>query len=266
MQKNLKHLFLASLVALNGCAGQQATKQSAASTVVTPAASPSSLAPSSSSSDDPKQAKTAKLGVLYTTSFPDGSRLKETPEEIMIVSADATQKNVAAQTALGILTFALGGGVGFSGFSKESLKGRKIDDVKDRNNIRNPVATDFIGQLHNEVNQAIEAKPDLYASSFKNPLNVAGGNTRLIYESLTGEEAQQYKMSTELVVYKRKEGARLFSVNPIERVSCDRVSEKALPLEDWMKDDYAMAHQWMDDTLRQCSEKVVAALPKMLKR
>ncbi|WP_050468718.1 hypothetical protein [Herbaspirillum chlorophenolicum] len=259
MQKNLKTLFLASLVALNGCAGQQAANQSAASAVATP------TVPSSGADSKPEiPAKLVKLGVLYTTSFPDGSRLKETPEEIMIVNTEATQKNVATQAALGILTFALAGGIGFSGFGKEDLKGRKIDDVKDRNNVRNPVATDFVEQLRKDVNLAVDAKPDLYPSGFKNPINVAGGNTRLIYESLTGEEAQQYKMNTELEIYKRKEDAGLFTISPLVRVSCNRVSEKALPLEEWMKDDYAMAHQWMNETLRQCSEKVIGALPEML--
>ncbi|MFJ3048006.1 hypothetical protein ACIPEN_19420 [Herbaspirillum chlorophenolicum] len=265
MQKNLKHLFLASLIALNGCAGQRAATDSANAAIV-PGAGANSLENADTQVAVAKPAAAGMLGVVYTTNFPDGSRLKETPAEITIVRSETTQKAAAAQTALGILTFVLAGGAGFSGFSKESLRGEKIEDVKDRNNVRNPVPTDFTVQLREQLNVAMEAKRSQYKPVYKHPVNVAGGNTRLIYESLTGDEAQQFRMNTELEVYKKKEGAGLFSVNPFERVSCGRVSEKALPLDEWMKDDYAMVRQWMDDTLRMCSEKVVAALPKMLAR
>ncbi|OWY29150.1 hypothetical protein [Herbaspirillum robiniae] len=266
MQKNLKHLFLASLIVLNGCAGHRAANDAApAAATAAPTTGASGPADNGVKADAAKPVPGA-LNVVYTTNFPDGSRLKDTPTEIMIVRSETTQKAAAGQTALAILTFAFGGGAGFSGFSKESLKGEKIEDVKDRNNIRNTVSTDFTAHLREQLNAEMDVKRSQYKAVYKHPVSVAGGSSRLIYESLTGEESKQFRMNTELEVYKKKEGAGMFSVNPFERVSCNRVSEKALPLDDWMKDDYVMVRQWMDETLQLCADKVIAALPKMLAR
>ncbi|MBG7621993.1 hypothetical protein I5R65_21185 [Herbaspirillum sp. AP02] len=160
--------------------------------------------------------------------------------------------------------FALGGGMALNTFDKGDLKGDKLDDVKDRKHVRNPVSTDYVGKLSKEINAALQARTELKPGAYKNSVMVAGGSATLIYESLTGDEANLYKMNTELTIYKRKEDAGMFTISPFVEVSCNRVSEKALPLEDWAKDDYVMVQQWVDETLDQCSKKVVGALPDLL--
>ncbi|MBV8623765.1 MAG: hypothetical protein JO174_09805 [Herbaspirillum sp.] len=288
----LKLIALAALVALNGCASAPADKSSATAPVASPtppsqpaaatteiatptpvatatavtavpAAAAAAAAASAAASAAPDAPATI-LGVAYTTKFSNGSRLKEVPEEVFIVRPKNTQNVVAGQVALNVVMFALGGGLGFNGFSKEDLKGEKFEDVKDRQHVRNPVATDYISQLSKKVNSALQSRPKLQAGAFKNAVMVAGGSSTLIYESLSGEEANMFKMNTELSVYKRKESAGLFTFSPLVEVSCNRVSEKALPLEDWAKDDYLMVQQWVNETLDQCSQKVITALPEML--
>jgi hypothetical protein len=281
MQTKLKHVALAAVIVLNGCATQPSGSQSsaaapapapapttpaqqaapvaaAAAPAPTPAALPASTA--ATGDKDPE----IKVGVAYTTKFTNGSYLKEVPEEVFIVRPKNTQNNVAAQVALNMFMFALGGGLAVNGFDKSDLKGDKLDDVKDRKHVRNPVSTDYIGKLSKEINAALQARAELKPGAYKNSVMVAGGSSTLIYESLTGDEANLYKMNTELTIYKRKEDAGLFTFNPFVEVSCNRVSEKALPLEDWAKDDYVMVQQWVDETLDQCSKKVVGALPDLL--
>ena len=286
MTLKLKLIALAALVALNGCASAPADKSSATAPVAsstppsqpaaatTEIATPTPVATATAVTAVPAAAAAAVsaapeapatiLGVAYTTKFSNGSRLKEVPEEVFIVRPKHTQNQVAGQVALNVVMFALGGGLGFSGFSKEDLKGEKFEDVKDRQHVRNPVATDYIRQLSKKVNGALQARPELQSGTLKNAVMVAGGSSTLIYESLSGEEANLFKMNTELSVYKRKESAGLFTFSPLVEVSCNRVSEKALPLEDWAKDDYRMVQQWLNETLEQCSQKVIAALPEML--
>ncbi|UIN22427.1 hypothetical protein [Herbaspirillum frisingense] len=279
----MKHIALAAVIVLNGCATQPDGSQSSAA-APTPAPSTSLVAPVAAAKPAadavaaaPAPAPTAapmaaagesvqeiKVGVAYTTKFTNGSYLKEVPEEVFIVRPKNTQNNVAAQVALNMFMFALGGGMAVNGFDKGDLKGDKLEDVKDRKHVRNPVSTDYIGKLSKEINAALQARAELKPGAYKNSVMVAGGSSTLIYESLTGDEANLYKMNTELTVYKRKEDAGLFTISPFVEVSCNRVSEKALPLEDWAKDDYVMVQQWVDETLDQCSKKVVGALPDLL--
>ncbi|WP_354565771.1 hypothetical protein [Herbaspirillum seropedicae] len=295
MQTKLKHIALAALLALNGCASQSDNKTAAATAAPTPAPAPvktsavnsptqaagaaapadapvaavstatvAAPVPVASAKPDPAMAAEPRLGVLYTTSFIDGSRLKEVPEEVLIVRPKNTQNTVAAQVALNIFMFALGGGMAVNTFSKDDLKGDKIEDVKDRNRVRNQVASGFTAQLSRALNTALQSQPEMKTATFKQRVMVAGGSAKLVYEALTGEQADLYKMSTNLSVYKRKESAGMLTFSPFVEVSCNRTSEQALPLDEWAKDDYAQVEQWMAETFEQCSNKVVGALPDLL--
>jgi hypothetical protein len=256
----------ATAIALSGCATQPMGSQSvAADSTPAPTTNKGAEASKPQTSVEPTLAAAPeiKLDVVYTTAYTDGSRLKDTPEEVLIVRPKNTQNNVATQAALNVALFALGG-LSFKTFSKDDLKGNKLEDVKNRNNVRNPVATDFITQLRAQIKPELQSRSDLKTRVFKNSLQVAGGSFKLVYEGLTGDEANLYKMKAELSAYKRKESAGPFTVKPLVEVSCNRVSEKALPLEDWSKDDYVMVRQWVDETLDQCSKNVIAALPDLL--
>ena len=108
----------------------------------------------------PPQQAAKPLGVVrvvYTQTYPDGSRLKEIPTEVTIVKREATTSVVGAQVALNVFMLAMGGGFGFQTFSKDSLKGAVIEGPTDRANLKNPVAGTFMLNLQTSVNDAIQA-------------------------------------------------------------------------------------------------------------
>jgi len=121
----------------------------------------------------PTQPGTIK--VQYSTTFADGSWLKETPQEVRMVKRETTGKVVAAQVAFNILMLATGGGGGFQTFSKNELKGDRIESTQ-RDNLRNPTSTDFVRRLDDRVQAAINADETLRQRAFEHPLVVAGGN------------------------------------------------------------------------------------------
>jgi hypothetical protein len=195
------------------------------------------------------------LNVLQTTVYPDDSRLKEVPGEIRIIRAEAMHKKVASNVALGLAFFALGG-IGFNTSSKENFVGVKIEPLEDRSNLQNEIAS-FVGRLKKSVNAALQANPQWAEKKFEKSLLVAGGVTDLMYESLTGDEAQLYRLSTSVVVYKPREG---FSFFPPPKVDCSAKSDKPLPQSEWEKDNYAMVKVEQEALYAACEKKVLASV------
>lgn len=195
------------------------------------------------------------LTVLHTTVYPDGTRLKEMPEEVRIVRAEAMQKNVLGKIALGLALFSLGS-IGFTSSSKENFVGAKIEPLEDRSNLKNEVFS-LVGRLKKSVNAALQANPQWAEKKFEKALLVAGGSPDLVYESLTGDEAQLYRLSTNLVVYKPREG---FSFLPSPKVDCSAKSDKPLPQSEWEKDNYAMVKVEQEALYVACEKKVLEAV------
>ncbi|MES2878759.1 MAG: hypothetical protein V4713_10080 [Pseudomonadota bacterium] len=200
----------------------------------------------------------------YSLEYPDGSRLKQKPTEVRIVTAEQMQKSVGSKIALGVLLFAFTGGTGFSGSSKDNMNGATIDALEDRSNIQITDPDALAARLQAQVNDALKASAEPPAKSFTKPLTVAGGMTSLIYESLTGDEAGLYRLKTDWVVYKRKESFSIFGPFTFV-VDCGNQSTKPLSQKDWAENNYAMVKTEMDATIATCEQKVLAAVPALLK-
>lgn len=215
----------------------------------------------------PSSAKVEPRGprVSYSLSYADGSRLKEEPGDIRIVRRSTTGKAVATQVFLNAAMLALGAGVAVNPFSKDRLRGAPIEGVADRERVRNPVSTDFVKALQAHVDERVALTPGLASRAFKYPIVVAGGHATLVYDSLADTEEEKFQLKTDLEVYKRRETAGLFSVQPLHRVSCADASTPALVLADWASQDDALLRQTLDRMLAGCAQRVVAQLDDMLK-
>jgi hypothetical protein len=198
--------------------------------------------------------------VEYSLDYPDGSRLKETPTEVRIVKREHTQKNVAAQVLLNVLM--LGAGSGFQGFSKDGLKGSTIEDISSRENLRTPVTGTFVTALEKKVNASLQSNEKLRGNLYTKPLRVAGGDSRLVYESLQGNDEEQFRLKTSLSVYKVKEN--YFSLMPGGYMSCDEESPEPMPQSKWAENDYQLVKTQLNDQLARCETKILAKLADLL--
>lgn len=214
----------------------------------------------------PVNTKVGEVKVQYSLFYPDGSRLKELPTEVTVVKRESTIKNVAAQVGLNVLALALGGGgVGFQGFSKDDLKGVPIEDAVSRDNLKNPVSSEFLSNLQMHVSAAVQHDPGLVQKSYQQPMLIAGGNARLVYESLAGEDEERFRLKSDLIVYKRREEAGLFAFKSVNVVGCETASDNPLPLSQWAVNDYQLVKTQLDAMLSSCQTKVIAGLPELLK-
>ena len=204
-----------------------------------------------------------KLDVLYTTGLPDGGHLKEVPTEVTIVKRRATEKNVATQIGLNVLLFALGGGGTIQPFSKEDLKGARIEDLGDRKNLANPVSTEFVNTLQDDVNSAILKDATLKKKISQKELMVSGGSSRLVYEKLAGKNEEQFRLKTELYVLAKEKGFHLNFHTP-KMVTCSENSNDLLTQAQWAENGYQLVKADLDTTLQACEKKVLANLSTLL--
>jgi hypothetical protein len=200
----------------------------------------------------------------YTEVYPDGSRLKDVPKEVTIVRRANTQKNVVGQVALNVLMLAVGGFGGFSGFSKDGLLGSPIEGLTERENIQNQIPRTYGLQLQHQVNEWIATQSAYSSKIYSNPLLIAGGQTRLVYENLAGTDEEKFRLKTTLSIYKRKEKTGFFG-DPNIAVGCDDTSTELLLEKEWALDNYRLVKTQMDAALKACNQKVVSELPSILK-
>jgi len=203
--------------------------------------------------------------VTYSLFYADGSRLKETPSEVMVVRRETTGKAVATQVLLNLALIALARGVAINPVSKDRLRGVPIGDVQDRERVRIPVSTDFVTSLQARINARVAANPDLAARQFKHPIVVAGGHTALTYETLADTEEEKFQLKTDLEVFKQRESATLFTMRRNTHVNCADTSTPARPMAEWSVQDYALVRQTLDPMLENCAQRVLAQLEDMLK-
>jgi hypothetical protein len=266
------HFFALAVLAVTSAAAQTttlaettATEATPTTAVITPtlnvSAVTTTIAATITTSTNPPQA----VNVAYFRGLPGKPALKEEPKEIVIVRTKNTANNVAAQVALNVVMLALGGGAGLSGFSKYELKGDAIEELKDRSNIRNPIPTDFVQKVQQLVNGWTEGKPEYKQGRYKNVLMVAGGSSKLVYESLSGDDSDKYRLVTELAISKRKENAGLISFRPFVELDCGGGSKTILTEKQWAEDDYAKVKIELDATLKSCETKLAEKLPELLK-
>lgn len=203
------------------------------------------------------------LKVVYSQHYPDGSYLKEQPTEVRLVTREATTKNVATQVGLNLLLLSVGA-LSFQGFSKDGLKGRAVDGPTDRAHLRNPIPTDFVTQLQAGIDTAIQNNDRWKAQTYTHPLVVGGGYARLVYENLAGTDEATYRLKTDLVIYRRLEGASIRSLMGPRTVSCADQSAQAWPQSRWAESNYLPVQQEMDALLAACEARVVASLGELL--
>jgi len=208
-------------------------------------------------------APTGSVRVSYSQAFFDGSSLKDVPTEIRIVQRETTGRAVAAQVGLNVLMLALGGGAGFSGFSKNDLAGDEITDVQDRANLVNPVSTEFVTSLQAAVDERMAQEGAWKERDFRNPMIVGGGRATLVYDTLTGSEEPLYQLALGLDIYKRPESSWII---PARSVQCSDRSQPAQPLAQWAESSYAGVQQELNRMLHACQEKVLARLPELLEK
>lgn len=204
--------------------------------------------------------------VLATASmvYPDGSELRARPTEVQIVKAEQMHKSVAGKVALGVLMFALGGGTGYTTSSKDNMVGSTIEGLEDRSKLQIGDASAFASHLQTTVQTAMQSNAEWADKTFKYPLTVAGGVVNLVYEGLTGDDATRYRLKADWVVYKRRESFTLFGA-PNTRVDCSYQSPAPLTQTAWAENNYALVKAELDAILPACEQKVVAALPDLLK-
>ncbi|MEJ7137804.1 hypothetical protein [Amphibiibacter pelophylacis] len=207
-----------------------------------------------------------RIPVVYSTESPGGSKLKEKPTEVTVVSRASTQKEVGKQVALNIALAVIGGGFAARTFSKDDLKGSPIDIPGDRANVRNPVPEDFVKRLDQQINAVIKADPALSQMSWKEPINVSDGYASLVYDTLGGNDTEKLSLVLQLNINKYRETTgRLNFAKPPFEVNCSSSSEPPLPLAAWTANNAIRVKTELDKMLDQCSGKVMAALPQMLK-
>lgn len=207
------------------------------------------------------------VAVRYTTELPYGSTLKRSPTEVQLVERADTHKEVGKQIGINLFMLAMGG-VGFSaqGFSKTSLAGNPIAASGDRANLRNPIPEEFVARLSERINATVKADPALAMRHWRQPVNVAGGFTRLLYDELDGDTPERLHLAMDLTVYKRREDwSPLSFSNSSVLVDCNSKSPTARAQEDWAPDDYREVRLEFDALLDACERKVMAALPDLLK-
>ncbi len=264
-----RHHFVAlAVLAVTSAAAQTTTVAETAVTQATPTAA--AITPTLSVTAVTATATAAAnspqvVNVVYFRGLPGKPALKEEPKEIMIVRTKNTQNNVGAQVALNLVMLALGGGAGISGFNKYELKGDTIEELKNRSNIRNSIPTDFVQKVRQLVNDWALGKPEYKQGSFKNEMMVAGGSSKLVYESLSGDDTDKYRLFTELAISKRRENAGFLSFSPFVELDCGAGSKIMLTEKQWAEDDYAKVKTELDATLKSCETKLLEKLPELLK-
>lgn len=226
---------------------------------------PAALAPEATNDMSVAKERIEKIKTIYSRYSTDGSVLKNELDEVRIIKPSNTGKEILRQVGLNALLLPLGIGT-FSGFGKSDFHGDKIDQgtLQDRTNLTNPIATTYIQALSSQVSESIAKDSVLSAKTFKKPLIVSNGLTRLIYEKLedSSEKPAQYRLYTELIVYKPNES--WFFVGAPKQVNCSQVSKQLLTQPQWALGDYILIKQELDKVLTECQLKVIAELRTLL--
>lgn len=209
--------------------------------------------------------QTNTVQVEYSTRYFDGSILKRPPAEVQLVRREDVSKAVAGQVGLNILMLALRAGLGGPGsFNKDDMAGQAITDVTDRENLSNPVATEFVQSLQRAVDEHLVQQQGVWTGrSFKKPLVVGGGRANLVYADSADADDPGYQLVLQLQVYKLPERA-LSWARPV--ADCNSRSEPAQALHWWAEQDYLQVRQELDQMLQACKAEVLAQLPQLLEK
>jgi hypothetical protein len=208
-----------------------------------------------STQQEPSLGPPGVLSVRYSRGgLPDDD---ETLSEITIVTRGTTGKMATLTTLGAILSF----GTNFRTFSKDELKGKRIENVDDRTNLQNPVSTTFIQSLQTAVDAKMAQDKIGLDRGYRYPLIVIGGFATLVYDTLLGPEDPKYQLTLNLLVYKRDENS---STHSSHKVSCDDRSAPPQPLAYWSDSSYNNARLELNRMLAICQQKVLNKLPDLI--
>ncbi|WP_157381524.1 hypothetical protein [Methylophilus sp. 5] len=266
--KSLTTIGLLWIVISTSIYAQDVTIQpptSVENSAISDAVPPPRLTPQATNDIPAASVQIEKIKIIYSQYSPSGSVLKNELDEVRIIKPSNTGKELLKQVGLNVLLLPLGV-VGFSGFGKTDLQGDKIDEntLQNRTNLVNPIATKYIQTVSSSINEAIAKDTVLSTQTFKKPLIVSNGLTRLIYENLqdSSEKPAQYRLYTQLIVYKPGEG--WFFGGAPNQVDCSQISQQLFTQAQWAEDDYRQVKQAFDKVLIECQVKVVAELRALL--
>lgn len=201
------------------------------------------------------------LQVEYSLSAPQQGTLKEEPTEVTLITPQFVQGATVARAALSILSIVARAPIlDTDGYGKENYRGKSLAETNGTA-LANPYPKEFVERLQGAVSQAIAADEQLRQQSWSKALIVGRGSARLMYEGLTGPEAEQFRLRSELVVYKPAERF----AQGVQSVDCS-ASTEPLALNDWYADGYARVKQEQAAFMQACEAKVLAELPRLLNR
>lgn len=174
-------------------------------------------------------------------------------ETLRIVTPGETGK-VAALT---VLNFIVNGQA--RGFSKEELKGKKIEDAANKEYIISPARNVYKLMQEKLINLA-EKNPELNEKNFSSPLYFSLGNSswRLIYEKLSGNERKKYHIKFTM----RME--RTIGEESSISASCSYTSDKKLFLAQWKENSYKEVSLQKDIAAKSCVQQLTRELGRFL--
>lgn len=190
-----------------------------------------------------------------------------------------TAAKLAQGNAINILTLprVLVGGSGPLYLEKTEAYGALLE-TEDKKPVPSPLGdgAKFVESVQVAVNDFLKDSPAFAQKTYKKSINVSTPVVRLIYESLTGDDAQKYRLHVSMVARKvteaqpslmdalkqSAEGKQLGFVS----VDCGYVSPQALPLAQWAQTDYDLLKTEVKNSGEICRKKIVDQLPDMLSR
>jgi hypothetical protein len=229
-------------------------------------------------STPPKVVEQGKLRVVYTNILPNQSASVKYMPNVTVIKASSMIKGNALGILLAPLTL-IGGGEISVNTSKYALMGENF--LTDKGQVLvNPLhdGREFLTEMQLITDTFIEKTEGQKSKSFKNGVNITNGYARLVYEELTGEKSNQYRLNVVLFVYKKFEqdeslkqslsnikDALTLQLKPrMVQLDCSHVSDNYYSLEQWQQDDAKMLRSKLKDVGELCKSQYSSKLMDFL--
>ncbi|MBF7982201.1 MULTISPECIES: hypothetical protein [Rahnella] len=170
-----------------------------------------------------------------------------------VVLREVTPAYTAAGVGLNVLTSVLSGGIAVNTFSKENLKGTKIDALPE------PTSAYLTPRAKPLIARWLEKNGNGY--QYKNNLNIVAAQWLLVYKDLSSANSD-YELRYTVKFYKKPEDANMFSAWVIAECTPPVV---AAPLADWRANNYALVTKTTGKYMDSCLLELDNQLPRLLK-
>jgi len=171
---------------------------------------------------------------------------------LRLVQRSTTGKVVAAQAAVSLFAGVIGG----RGFSKDQLKGTRVDTVP------NPAFSSMEQQARAALATYFSAHPGAIPEQSR-PVQVTVGDFTLIYKELGNAETEyELRQNVDLgFPYRRK--LPTMRLTGGEGAHCRIAEPVSASLEAWQADDYALVRQTAERYAEACVASFVQTLPTL---